>query len=226
MTILATIIVLGVLIFVHELGHFAAAKLVGVEVQRFSIGLGPRIFGFRKGETEYVLSAIPPGGYVKMGGMDDEVMQRIEGGGTGQPRQPFDVLDLDASVRACNALQLCSARHADKVPCPHPAPVARRRNGPDPHRIAGPDNIDADGLHRLLRRGVFRPGNVHLVAVPAGDLDGAVHVFDREAAAGLQRLLLREILLEPVAAASPVAPFIAPRQEQSGGNQRQHTYRA
>ena len=89
MTILATVIVLGVLIFVHELGHFAAAKAVGVEVQRFSIGLGPRLFGFRRGETEYVLSAIPLGGYVKMGGMDDEVMERIEGGAAqGPPRAP------------------------------------------------------------------------------------------------------------------------------------------
>jgi regulator of sigma E protease len=87
MTILATIIVLGVLIFVHELGHFAAAKAVGVEVQRFSIGLGPRVFGFQRGETEYVLSAIPLGGYVKMGGMDDEVMDRLEGGSK-EPRQP------------------------------------------------------------------------------------------------------------------------------------------
>ena len=87
MTVLATIIVLGVLIFVHELGHFFAAKGVGIEVQRFSIGLGPRILGFRKGETEYVLSAIPLGGYVKMGGMDDEVMEKVEGGGDGEARQ-------------------------------------------------------------------------------------------------------------------------------------------
>jgi regulator of sigma E protease len=88
MTILATIVVLGVLIFVHELGHFAAAKAVGIEVQRFSIGLGPKLFGFRRGETEYVLSVIPLGGYVKMGGMDDEVMERIEGGEPVEPRQP------------------------------------------------------------------------------------------------------------------------------------------
>ena len=88
MTILATIIVLGVLIFVHELGHFMAAKAVGIEVQRFSIGLGPRVTGFTRGETEYVVSWIPLGGYVKMGGMDDEVMERVEGGGTGQPREP------------------------------------------------------------------------------------------------------------------------------------------
>jgi regulator of sigma E protease len=96
MTILATIIVLGVLIFVHELGHFWAAKAVGVEVQRFSIGLGPRVTGFQRGETEYVLSLIPLGGYVKMGGMDDEVMDRIEGGEGGPPlREPSD-RDFDA----------------------------------------------------------------------------------------------------------------------------------
>jgi len=82
MTVLATIVVLGVLIF-------GAAKAVGIEVQRFSIGLGPRVFGFRRGETEYVVSAIPLGGYVKMGGMDDEVMERIEGGEAGSaPREP------------------------------------------------------------------------------------------------------------------------------------------
>jgi regulator of sigma E protease len=90
MTILATVVVLGVLIFVHELGHFGAAKLVGIEVQRFSIGLGPKILGFRAGETEYVLSAIPLGGYVKMGGMDDEVMERVEGGAVETPRTPSE----------------------------------------------------------------------------------------------------------------------------------------
>ena len=74
MTILATIAVLGVLIFVHEVGHFMAAKSVGIEVQRFSIGLGPTMVGFRRGETEYVISWVPLGGYVKMGGMDDEMI--------------------------------------------------------------------------------------------------------------------------------------------------------
>jgi regulator of sigma E protease len=86
--ILATIVVLGVLIFIHELGHFMAAKAVGIEVQRFSIGLGPKIFGFQRGETEYVLSWIPLGGYVKMGGMDDEVAERLEGGASEVAREP------------------------------------------------------------------------------------------------------------------------------------------
>lgn len=98
MTIIATIIVLGVLIFVHELGHFWAAKSVGIRVERFSIGLGPRVAGFQRGDTEYILAAIPLGGYVKMAGMDDEVMERIEGGKSGEerpPRQPADS-DYDA----------------------------------------------------------------------------------------------------------------------------------
>lgn len=81
LTIAATILVLGVLIFVHELGHFAAAKWVDIEVPRFSIGLGPPMFSFRRGETEYVISWIPLGGYVKMAGMaDEEVTSKLEGG--------------------------------------------------------------------------------------------------------------------------------------------------
>jgi regulator of sigma E protease len=69
MTILATVVVLGVLIFVHELGHFAAAKAVGVEVQRFSIGLGPRVTGFRRGRDR-VRAQRDPAGRVREDGRD------------------------------------------------------------------------------------------------------------------------------------------------------------
>src|SRR5690606_4854639 len=62
----------------HELGHLFAAKAVDIEVPRFSIGFGPRIAGFRKGETEYVISALPLGGYVRMAGMEDT--SALEGG--------------------------------------------------------------------------------------------------------------------------------------------------
>ena len=78
--VLPTIVLLGVLIFVHELGHFLVAKAVDIEVPRFSIGFGPKLVGFRRGETEYVISALPLGGYVKMAGMDE--MEAIEGGDT------------------------------------------------------------------------------------------------------------------------------------------------
>lgn len=69
---LSTVIVLGILIFVHELGHFLVAKRSGVTVLRFSLGFGPKIFAFTRGGTEYRLSLIPLGGYVKMLGEDPE----------------------------------------------------------------------------------------------------------------------------------------------------------
>jgi regulator of sigma E protease len=70
-------IVLGLLIFVHEVGHFLAAKFFGVKVERFSFGLGPRLVGIKVGDTDYRISAFPLGGYVKMvgEGLDDEVAE-------------------------------------------------------------------------------------------------------------------------------------------------------
>lgn len=80
-SIIAFIVVLGVLIFVHELGHFITAKLADIAVPRFSIGLGPKVWGFKIGETEYVISALPLGGYVKMAGMgEEEALEKLEGG--------------------------------------------------------------------------------------------------------------------------------------------------
>ncbi len=70
MTILYAVVLLGILIFVHELGHFLFAKLLGVRVERFSLGFGPRVAGRTFGETEYRISAFPLGGYVKMLGED------------------------------------------------------------------------------------------------------------------------------------------------------------
>ncbi len=64
------VLLLGGLIFIHELGHFVAAKALGVKVLRFSIGFGPRLLGFVHGETEYRIAALPLGGYVKMAGDD------------------------------------------------------------------------------------------------------------------------------------------------------------
>lgn len=70
-TILAFFFVLSLLVLVHELGHFAVAKISGIGVHRFSIGYPPRLAGFRIGETDYCISAIPFGGYVKLFGQDD-----------------------------------------------------------------------------------------------------------------------------------------------------------
>src|ERR671928_133830 len=65
-TLLAFAFVLGVLVFVHELGHFLAAKRVGIRVLKFQLGFNPTVVSFRRGDTEYGVGALPLGGYVKM----------------------------------------------------------------------------------------------------------------------------------------------------------------
>jgi regulator of sigma E protease len=74
-TVFAFIIVLGLLIFVHEFGHFLVAKACGVRVLKFSLGFGPRLVGKKIGETEYLISALPLGGYVKMLGENPDEQQ-------------------------------------------------------------------------------------------------------------------------------------------------------
>ena len=71
-TFLAFVFVLGVLVFVHELGHFVAAKRVGIRVLKFQLGFNPTIVSFRRGDTEYGIGALPLGGYVKMAGETPE----------------------------------------------------------------------------------------------------------------------------------------------------------
>jgi regulator of sigma E protease len=66
------ILAITILVFVHELGHFLTAKLFGMRVERFSVGFPPKLFGTRRGDTEYVVGATPLGGYVKISGMIDE----------------------------------------------------------------------------------------------------------------------------------------------------------
>ncbi len=77
-TLPAFLFVLGLVVVVHELGHFLAAKAVGIRVEQFSIGYPPRMIGKRIGDTDYCLSWIPLGGYVKMAGMIDESMDNPE----------------------------------------------------------------------------------------------------------------------------------------------------
>ncbi|MDQ6887511.1 MAG: RIP metalloprotease RseP [Gemmatimonadota bacterium] len=78
---LATVFVFGLVVFIHELGHFLAAKAAGVYAPRFSIGFGPALWSRKWGETEYVLAWIPLGGYVRMASREDDAMAAIEGGG-------------------------------------------------------------------------------------------------------------------------------------------------
>src|SRR5437879_4572301 len=66
--VLAVGVILGFMILIHEFGHFAVAKLLGVRVEQFAIGFGKRLFGFKRGDTDYRINALPLGGYVKMSG--------------------------------------------------------------------------------------------------------------------------------------------------------------
>jgi regulator of sigma E protease len=77
---LAPILVFGLVVLVHEVGHFVAAKLVGVYAPRFSIGFGRPLWRKRRGETEYVIGILPLGGYVRMASREDEATSFIEGG--------------------------------------------------------------------------------------------------------------------------------------------------
>ena len=79
-TLLAFVFVLGVLVFVHELGHFLAAKRVGIRVLRFQLGFDPKIYAIRRGDTEYSIGILPLGGFVKMAGENPEDVEHDEHG--------------------------------------------------------------------------------------------------------------------------------------------------
>lgn len=100
LTYLAPFLVFGLVVFVHELGHFLAAKMTGVYAPVFSLGWGSRLFGFRRGETDYRVSWFPIGGYVRMATREDDSMAGIEGGadrggfdGAPAPAQPSALWD-------------------------------------------------------------------------------------------------------------------------------------
>ena len=89
--VLAFIFILGAAVTLHEFGHFVVAKLLKIRVETFSFGFGPRLWGFKKGTTDYRISAIPLGGYVKLGG--DESNAPIEGESAPDipPEERFDL---------------------------------------------------------------------------------------------------------------------------------------
>lgn len=91
-TLVAFIFVIGVLVFVHELGHYLAAKRVGIKVEEFAIGMGPRIWGFKRGETDYNIRLFPIGGYVKMLGEGDYEVHTPDSYGGKSPAQRLLVL--------------------------------------------------------------------------------------------------------------------------------------
>ena len=97
-TLLAFAFVLGVLVFVHELGHFLAAKRVGIRVLKFQLGFNPTILSFRRGDTEYGIGALPLGGYVKMAGENPDDVERDDGH---DPAGRVPVEDASGSASRC-----------------------------------------------------------------------------------------------------------------------------
>ncbi len=76
--VVAFVVLIGVMVVVHEFGHFAVAKLCGVRVESFSVGFGPRLFGIKYGDTDYKVCLLPLGGYVKMTGETPDQIQAGE----------------------------------------------------------------------------------------------------------------------------------------------------
>jgi regulator of sigma E protease len=98
LAILSPILVFGLVIFVHELGHFIAAKAVGVYAPRFSIGFWPALFRKRRGETEYVLAILPLGGYVRMASRHDAETAFLEGGNEEQNARTLNDAGYDPNA--------------------------------------------------------------------------------------------------------------------------------
>jgi len=121
MMVVYAVVVLGVLIFVHEFGHFLVAKLFNVRVEKFSLGFGPKLVGKRIGETEYLISAFPLGGYVKMFGEGGFV----EGGESHHPasEEGEERVAEEAGTAAAAPRELTEAEKARSFA--HKPPLAR-----------------------------------------------------------------------------------------------------
>ncbi len=134
LTWLAPIIVFGLVVFVHELGHFLAAKAVGVYAPRFSIGFGPALFRKRWGETEYVLAALPLGGYVRMASREDETIAELLEGGAERPASEEE----PGTVGASGSAKVAGAQLRDGMRPEDWDPEALAPFGPKPvpeHRL-------------------------------------------------------------------------------------------
>ena len=89
--LLLFIVILGIIVFVHEFGHFIFAKIAGVYVYEFAIGMGPKLYGKKYGETEYTIRAIPIGGFCQLAGedLDDDDLAKVPKNRRLQNKSPF-----------------------------------------------------------------------------------------------------------------------------------------
>src|SRR5712692_6049032 len=114
--ILAFIFILGAAVVLHEFGHFMVAKLFKIRVETFSFGFGPRLFGRKWGQTDYRVSAIPLGGYVKLGG--DESNAPIEGAGATDipPEEMFNLRPRWQRILVALAVRMMNILTALAIP--------------------------------------------------------------------------------------------------------------
>lgn len=141
-SILSAAIILGILIVVHEAGHFAVAKRLGVRVIRFSIGYPPKIWGLRRGETEYAIGATPLGGYVRM--LGDEVGEDLGSEDTEGYLKEVE-LDLLSSINGDGFALKQADGHADEILLPIARRLAAAGSEVQAHEIAQAE------FHRSLK---------------------------------------------------------------------------
>ncbi len=195
-TVLMGVVVLGILVFVHELGHFVGAKVLGVRVLKFSLGFGPRLIGFARKGTDYVISAFPMGGFVKMAGESPE-----EGENTGAPDEFLSkpwwarmviafagpAMNLVFAFVACSMMYVVGIRYIDfesVVGRVEPGSVATQYGFSDGDRIASVDGSRVkswtDFMDKLLASKADSAAAV-LVERAGGRLDVKVKLADRAA---------------------------------------------
>lgn len=178
-TLLAAVIVLGPVIVFHEFGHFIVAKLAGIYVKTFSIGFGPKLLRFRWGETEYALSALPLGGYVRMAGESNEAAAAAPGGdgAGGETTAP-----PPAAPKPSGEAALYPRDGLADVDIP---PHRWLKNKPIPTRLAV---VTAGPIANLILAVVVMTGVLHHegMSVPATTTLGALPDSTAEARAGLR----------------------------------------
>jgi regulator of sigma E protease len=205
----ALLIVLGVLVFVHEAGHFIAAKLSGIYVHRFSLGLGAPVkaLSFVKGETEYVISWLPLGGYVKMASREEEATSSmLEGGKATAPVPPDRVFEAKPvwkrmivilagvtmnTLFALGVFTYLAAKHGEQIVTTtrvgivdttgFPATASELRRLAPGDRITAVNGVPAQSWNDVERLLQWSPGPRLVVSVDGkGDLTAPISADDLE----------------------------------------------
>ena len=125
---LVVVVVLGIMIFIHEAGHFMAAKAFGVRVLVFSLGFGKALLHFKRGDTDYRISVLPFGGYVKMAGDDPtEVREGTNGEFLSQPRwKRFVIVVMGPAMNVLLAVALLTGLPQVSLSTPRPTWMSPR----------------------------------------------------------------------------------------------------